>query len=861
VTLHADKDHSSSNTIVGIARPGSAAGSPPPAPSRADVADAVTAAVSTIAPLWPLKTFVAVNPFLGISSVPYADADNTVDRIWGARLVMPRPFYARAIRDRYVRPRHVEEALTEFDHGVISSYTADSIRILAFTEEPESQPTPTLADVLAEASGYDWPGFVIDRVSFWSASYYDEGQASLRSPWRNEPPFQAWRSEAELDRTQELIGINSFRAVVRALPDDPDELLYYAAERLRLSRDVFEIYLRRMLATIAGWAGHARYRGWQKELAGGSDDRVKALLAVRVAWDLALLEAFNGEFPDLDEVLRQRLATPMHPDIARAHLVNLVLHTAYEIAGRESMLDNIRAAATEKSETADTVATLRPSAQVVFCIDVRSERYRRALESVSEGIETLGFAGFFGFAIEVAPIDRASGGAQCPVLLTPQYLVRETAPGASEAEVERLREATWLERQFAAVRKQFSAAAIASFAFVESLGLAFAWKLIADTFRLGLPGRDKQLSPSVAPSDVDGRAAGIPLAERVELARGALQGMSLTEGFAPVVLLIGHGATTANNPYASRYNCGACGGHTGEANSVVAAAVLNDAEVRGELRAGGIDIPVDTVFVPGLHDTTTDEVRLLFPEGVPEGHSTRIQQLEEAFDQASRIARRERVASFGPEDASGDPEKVVARRSTDWSEIRPEWGLAGCMAFIAAPRERTAGIDLGGRAFLHSYDYRQDEDNAVLELIMTAPLMVAGWISLQYYASTVDNDVFGSGDKTLHNVVGGLGVLEGNGGDLRVGLPMQTLHDGKRHVHEPLRLNALLEAPTEAIERVLDAHPHVRELVDNGWIHLFAIEQEGRVIRRYRAREGWVEQSPAAAAEEAAGRRWMVRRA
>ena len=258
---------------------------------------------------------------------------------------------------------------------------------------------------------------------------------------------------------------------------------------------------------------------------------------------------------------------------------------------------------------------------------------------------------------------------------------------------------------------------------------------------------------------------------------------------------------------------------------------------------------------------TTDEVRLLFPEGVPEGHSTRIQQLEEAFDQAGRIARRERVATFGPEDAGADPEKVVARRSTDWSEIRPEWGLAGCMAFIAAPRQRTAGVDLGGRAFLHSYDYRQDEDNAVLELIMTAPLMVAGWISLQYYASTVDNDVFGSGDKTLHNVVGGLGVLEGNGGDLRVGLPMQTLHDGKRHVHEPLRLNALLEAPTEAIERVLDAHPHVRELVDNGWIHLFALEQEGRVIRRYRAREGWVEQSPAAAAEEAAGRRWMVRRA
>ena len=162
-----------------------------------------------------------------------------------------------------------------------------------------------------------------------------------------------------------------------------------------------------------------------------------------------------------------------------------------------------------------------------------------------------------------------------------------------------------------------------------------------------------------------------------------------------------------------------------------------------------------------------------------------------------------------------------------------------CRSFIAAPRHRTAGIDLAGHAFLHSYDWHRDDDFAVLELILTAPVVVASWISLQYYASMVDNDRFGSGNKVLHNVVGRHGVFEGTGGDLRTGLPWQSVHDGEKFQHEPLRLNVIIEAPTAAMDAVVAKHDHVRHLVDNGWIHLLAMGDKGTVTHRYLRSQGW----------------------
>ncbi|MGB5831745.1 MAG: putative inorganic carbon transporter subunit DabA, partial [Thiohalocapsa sp.] len=295
----------------------------------------------------------------------------------------------------------------------------------------------------------------------------------------------------------------------------------------------------------------------------------------------------------------------------------------------------------------------------------------------------------------------------------------------------------------------------------------------------------------------------------------------------------------------------ACGGMTGEASARTAAALLNDLDVRRGLVERGIQITADTWFIGALHNTCVDEVTLYDTDRLPAGYAEELAEISSWLRQAGELTRLQRATRLGLTNQSlGSVTANVKHRSRDWAQVRPEWALAGCAAFIAAPRGRTRGLDLGGRTFLHDYHWQQDVGFGVLELIMTAPMVVAGWINLQYYGSTTDNRRFGSGNKVLHNVVGGaIGVLEGNAGDLRVGLPMQSLHDGKQWMHEPMRLSVFLEAPQEPVEDIIARNDLVRQMFDNGWLHLFRMDEGGDIHRRVPG-TGWqpVSREPLAAA-------------
>lgn len=822
---------------------------------------AIDRACGRIAPLWPLKHFVAVNPFLGFSGQGFGATCATMKRVAGVDMLMPRAFYRDALAAGRIEDRDLAAALASLPAIVGHGAAADSVAAVreAAARAPvhaarRNAVVATVAEVLDGLAAGDRQAsrtaFMTAEISKWCAAYFDEGQAAWKLPARALPSYAAWRATMRDDRNPEMMGIRGFRAAVAAMPDDPRAAVDAVVRALGIPARAVEDYLHRALIDIGGWAAYARYRVWDSALHGRDDDTLVELLAIRVVWGYALfLERVDPGFRAAwTRAMAEAATLPgderlgNDPELA----LDLVLHEAYEVAYRRRLLARLSQHFTAASPRP---AGARPALQAAFCIDVRSEVYRRALETRCPDVETTGFAGFFGFPIEYVPIGRDTGGAQCPVLLKPAFVVCEAVADASAAEEADVLALRLLRRRAARTWKAFKLSAVSSFTYVETAGLLFAAKLVGDsacaTRTVGDPGTDGidrdvlgRIGPRLDARTVGGRATGFDDDQRIAMARAVLRAMSMTRGFARLVLLAGHGSTTVNNPHASGLDCGACGGHTGEANARVAAAILNDAGVRAGLAAGGIDIPADTWFLGGLHDTTTDDVRLFDADRLPASHVGDLAALRTALGQASMLARAERALLLGI-DASADVDRAVMERSRDWSQVRPEWGLAGNAAFIAAPRARTRGLDLGGRAFLHDYDWRQDDGGGVLSLIMTAPMVVASWINLQYYGSTVNNGVFGSGNKVLHNVVGQLGVLEGNTGDLRVGLPWQAVHDGTRLIHEPLRLTVFIEAPEAAIDHVIASHEGVRELVDNGWLHLHRIAEDGRSIRRYAGGLAW----------------------
>jgi len=763
----------------------------------------VTRVCHRIPPLWNLRNYVAVNPFLGFSSRPLDEAARQIADGLGAQ-VLPRIDYYRArwkegsfglaeLAQAAGRSGHDASALEAVLVGRTSAPLRPASIVLTFAERHD------------RSYGSDWNNAVLSHIARWCAVYLSRGGTDWSVPADSRGLYASWRDAARVDRSLELAGLSGWRGWANALPERPAEAIEAMLARLEVTAAQREPYLYRLLGGLYGWASFLRRSSW--EIGSDAPGDLADLVAMRICGDAAVAK--------LARCTAHAKAGPATPDV-EDESVRLVFQDALEDAFTRRLLDKLA------SQPRPSAA--RPSIQAVFCIDVRSELMRRHLEAQAEDIQTLGFAGFFGVTLDWQA--DGTGSARCPVLLKPGVSVGSKSPAP-----------------FAAVGgtvKYLQVAPAAAFSFVETLGLAYTLGLAGDAFA-AIPTAHS--SEGTAPFELgpDSRGRGIPPEGRLDLACFILKNMGLRTSFARLVLLCGHAGRSANNPHAAGLDCGACGGHGGAINARVAAAVLNDPAVRTELPNRGWTVPADTHFLPGNHDTSVDEVTLLDIEQVPAGHRADLDRLRTWLAQAAGLVRGERAAALGlTAEPTGILGRLLNRRARDCSEVRPEWGLARNAAFIAARRERTRGVDLHGRAFLHDYDCTTDPDNSILTLILSAPMVVASWINLQYFASTVDNHVFGCGTKALHNRVGDLGVVLGNGGDLRTGLPIQSVHspDG-RWYHEPLRLQVIVEAESTRIEKVLDAQSGVKELVDNGWVRLFALDPDVDETMRWVPGQGW----------------------
>ena len=783
------------------------------APSlAAQLLTAAKAAARAVPPAFPLDATVAVNPFLGQAHEDLAQASARLARVSGLALTRPRAELAAMVAAGEITD-------DDFACALIASPSPMKPRDLAWAKArmlapaPTPAALPTVAELAARATGTDWPAVIHRSFGLWAAGHFDRGQA-LWTPRPGSSAYAAWREWATHDLTPEIAGLSGFCANVSNAPDTAERAILRAADRLGLTADAAETAFHRLLVDLGGWPMHARWLLWQAELKGGTDSTLTDLLAIRLVWEEALLAHV--------------------PAIAADWQATVAAHAAPLLASPDQALDAVLQDAAERAHQRKLAALLsgpvvrsdRPALQAAFCIDVRSEVLRRCLEGQGDQIETIGFAGFFGLPVAHRPAGTDELQAHLPALLNPALI--STSHGSAREENE-----TRIKARTSRAWGRFRQAAVSSFAFVEAAGPAYGIKLVRDA----LGGTGEVMDPGPLPR-IEG---GLSAEAKVQTAAAVLRAMGLTGGHARLVLLIGHGAKVTNNPHESAYHCGACCGQTGEVSARLLASLLNDPETRSGLPGQGLTIPEDTLFVAGLHDTVTDKVTLYRDMSAPD-HATDLRQAEAWLAAAGALCRGERARRL-----PGATGENLASRATDWAEVRPEWGLAGCAAFIAAPRAATKGRDLEGRAFLHSYDWQADRGFETLELILTAPVVVASWISLQYYGSTVAPRLFGGGNKLVHNVVGGIGVVEGNGGLLRPGLPVQTVHDGERRAHDPLRLSVLVEAPTEAMTEILRRHDGVRQLFDNGWMHLFAL-QEGVVAARYQRGLLWSRTSPVAAA-------------
>jgi len=800
---------------------------------------AIDAACGAIAPTWPLDRFIAVNPYWHWTDRPFDVAARELARLSGTSLYAPRDDYRAAwARGDFTRD-DLQRAIRESG----AARTVDEVLVALAAPRRQPPGLPMLSDhvgEIAEPGAASRPADAITlQISQFCAAWFDGDQADWH-PARAASMFVAWREAALADHAAVFAAApRGSREWLAALPAESRAVIAAVLRRLQVPREDVRCLLTAILMRIGGWAAWCAFLRWDARLAGQDDGAIIDLLAIRLACEALIDDGDRSATSAWQRWQRAWCRSAALPD-TDDFLTDRIAQRAMEHAYQRSLLSALQGVS-----TSEVGAAAAPAVQAAFCIDVRSEVFRRALESVTPDVRTLGFAGFFGLPIAYGALGAATVRPQLPGLLGATLVARDTTGDVvTDAVLGARRQGRHADR---AVNESFGRLPGSAFTLVESRGLGYVPKLL----RRVLPSMAHRVAwdrEGLRSDEADGlrirltHATSLPVAERSALAGRVLRAMHLTRDFARLVLLAGHGSQTANNAHEAGLDCGACGGQTGEVNARALAALLNDPAVREALRGDGIAIPPTTHFLGGLHNTTTDDVELFDTAALPASHVEDLRRLREWLEAAGELARAERAPALGLAELAARPaalRRSIRARANDWSQTRPEWGLANNAALVVAPRSLTRGVNLGGRTFLHEYVWQDDPDGTALAGILTAPMVVTHWINMQYHASTVDNARYGSGNKILHNVVGGrIGVFEGNQGDLRIGLPLQSLHDGAQWRHTPLRITTVVAAPMATIDKVIAAHAVVRQLVENEWVFLVARDPEtgSAWLRR---RSGW----------------------
>ena len=781
--------------------------------------DAVVLAAEKIAPSWPLDQSIAVNPWWKLRNMKMTEASSKLRFLGNIRMLMPKDYY-KSLWLTEVTEQHLIEAKKQLN------VTADTEALVEYLNSTDSiKHWVHLSDFLDDQESHQykisWREEVLQQISNFCAFYLQHNSNVDQHPSNNYAFYKAWRESAIADKGMQILtGEENLSKLFARLPENADDFVTQHLFDLTLSdidEAAWDDYVYALVLDINGWASWLAYDEWQADLYKRDHQHIlRQLVVIRMAWDWVLWQntflTDKNLFTQLNYTFKQQLANSAQMQL-QCHNENRwlwVWHKACEIRFQETMQQKLVSTVSHPIEN--------PVLQAVFCIDVRSAQYRSQLEAQHTDISTYGFAGFFGLPIAYSPTISKNTRPQLPGLLKPTLVAQQVISTlqSNKARSKLQKKLSW---------KIAADSAPSTFGIVESQGLLKIFDLLKNSL-FGSSATVNLLKENHHDWLINSETANLKTEDLAALTKAILHGIGLKAPYAPTVLIVGHGSLSSNNPHASGLDCGACGGQSGEVNASVLCYLLNRKDIRDALHHNGITIPDTTTFVPCLHNTVTDEIIVLSKQ---EGSWL-------SWLQAATTRCQQQRAVSDPQLFKGQQhmQKALTKRTQDWAQLRPEWGLANNAAFVVAPREYTRGIDFEGRSFLHDYRWQTDNNFELLEQIMTAPMIVTNWINLQYYASVTDNQHYGSGNKMLHNVVGGnLGVFEGNGGDLRIGLPQQSLHDGTKWRHQPVRLNVYIAAPKKAINLIIQKHIMVKELIENNWLFLFQWDHEAKTICAY----------------------------
>ncbi len=655
--------------------------------------------------------------------------------------------------------------------------------------------------------------------------------------------FGVPQSEWESVITAELLSLPGWAGLMNKLEAEPElaphdqlhcSLMDFLAVRLTLTMVATENARREHGSVLQFWSK------WQQPQSPVPQTEAQQMSATARIFDVAQLIGLSAEKINsipTDEFNLLVAEINAFNDWERRR----VWHLAYEHRHEQEILKPLL---THRATVDPCRPANRPTAQVIFCIDEREESMRRALEELTPGVETLGAAGFFGVALNYQGLDDAHAVALCPVVVKPQHSIVERPHSADEqlSQKRQSRRKLWSDL----THHSFVGSRTLLRGWIGTLGLGWlsvfplttrvlsprrAGNLYARLENLFLPQPQTELAlmrdNQENQEKINGFLPGFTIQEQAERIAGTLRAAGLTGNHSRLVVILGHGSTSLNNPHESAHDCGACGGRRGGPNARTFATMVNHPQVRERMNELGMKIPDDTWFVGGYHDTCNDVVELYDTREIPTTHTAEFAQLSESLDRARAANALERARRFEAAYRDKTPQAAlhhVEERAEHLSEPRPEYGHCTNAVCVIGRRSITRGLFLDRRAFLISYDPECDPENNSLAAILGAAGPVCAGINLEYYFSFVDNEGYGCGTKLPHNVTGLVGVMNGHASDLRTGLPWQMVE-----VHEPVRLLLIVENTPEKIMEAVRRSSEVTELVENRWIRLVSMSPDGTV--------------------------------